>query len=159
MARKAFRLYGDFPNLMAVPAVIRKKVMPEVVKDLTEVAKEEAPKRRGTSSGKSIVSRIKGTVEAGGFVGHIRSLAPHSHLIEFGVNGHSLAPKRKRKRNPNKVVLIPGTGYRHGAMHRGHGKNPFMERTEAQGVKVSEKALFEAATKALAESITKVDLP
>ena len=50
MAKRAFRIYGDYPNLMAVPEDIRRKVFPVILKRGKEIAQEEAPKKRGFSS-------------------------------------------------------------------------------------------------------------
>lgn len=158
--RKAFRIYGDIPNLLAVPPAVRRAALPEIVAEGERIAKEEAPKGRGAGSPKSIVSRIKGTVEREAAIGHIRSRAPHSHLIEFGVSGHSLVPgsgKRRwsKKRNPHKVIKVNGDPsiIRRGAFHGGSGANPFMERTQEQLPAVADKALQHVGERELEKCI------
>lgn len=154
---RGFRIDGDYPDLMAVPKEIRRKALPRIVKAGQALARQKAPKRRGLSSGKSLVSRIRGFVEkATGEVGHIKSFAPHSHLIEFGTAAHSLrggSGKSKRKRG--RVMLVYGDPgiIRAGGQHRGSAANPFMERTEEALPLIVDKELLAVGEAALANCI------
>ena len=156
--KKAFRIYGDYPELMGVPEEIKREAMPQVVKHVAEIARAEAPKRAGLSSSKSIVSRIKGSVEKAGLVGRVRAGAPHSHLIEFGTRPHSLASgSGKSKKKPGSRLKIFGDPsiIRMSAMHPGSAANPFMQRADDKAPPVVERVLMEIGAAALDHSIHK----
>jgi len=159
---RAIRIRGKLPSLKLVPREVMRAAMPRIVKAVTAKAQDEAPRRRGFGSSKSIVSRIKGTVVQEGERGIVKALAPHSHLIHFGVKAHSLAPgtgKRRwnKKRNPHKVLKVfgdPGI-LRRSARHPGHGANPFLTRGLEKSDRDVDKILKSEGDKALAEAVAK----
>lgn len=160
MARRAFRIYGDYPELMGVPEEIRRAAMPRIVKRGKEIAQEEAPKLRGQSSRKSIVSRITAGTERQEAIGHIRARAPHSHLIEFGTQPHSLASgtgKSRKTRGRNMMIYGTPDIIRRGAFHPGSAENPFMRRTEEKLPPVVDEELVREGVKALDRCVRKVD--
>lgn len=114
---------------------MKEAMLEDVLDAVAEQAVKDAPKDRGESSSKSIVSRIKWQVEKTGEWGKVQARAPHSHLLEWGVDAHPLHLRKTksggliRKRGGSKVLKIYGTGaiLRAGAYHRGAGKQPFME--------------------------------
>jgi len=125
-------LRGTVPNLGKLAPEAALKALPEIVIAVKEQAIREAPKKRGASSRKSLVSRIGGKVRKPGIEGVVWSNAPHSHLIELGTDPHSLATGsgKSRSRRKSKVLKIFGGGdiLRASAWHPGSKKNPFMER-------------------------------
>jgi len=160
MARRAFRIYGDYPELLGVPDAIKRLALPGILKEGKAIAQAEAPTLRGLSSSKSIASRITTGMEKDFAVGHIRARAPHSHLIEFGTRAHSLASgSGKSKKAKGKAMLIKGDPniIRRGAWHPGSKANPFMHRTEEQLPPVVDKELLRAGNQALTASLRKVD--
>jgi hypothetical protein len=163
-ARHMRRIYGDMPDLMALPAEIRRLVMPEIVEKGAEIARKEAPKGRGSASSKSIVNRIRGLVDKSNpAVGFVRSYAPHSHLIEFGTKGHSLkGGSGKRKRNKagwKRAMTINGSTdiLRSNAWHPGSRANPYMQRTEEQLPGEVDQILVEGAYRAMDRTMTSVE--
>jgi len=131
-----FRVRGTVPNLAKLGPEAAVKALPDVVIAVKEQAIREAPKKRGASSKKSIVSRIGGKVRQPGVEGVVWSNAPHSHLIEFGTQPHSLATGsgKSKSRRKSKVQKIFGGGdilrrlNPNVMQHPGSRANPFMER-------------------------------
>lgn len=167
--RRAFRMRGQIPELERWPEDTQRAAMPEIVKITVTHVRAVAPQRRGLSSPKSIVSRIVGRTELDGERGVVAAKAPHSHLLEMGVRPHSLAPgsgkaRVNKRRNPRRVMLIPGTGYRTGPLmqpaywpwHPGLPARPFMQPglTAAEG-DIGD-ALAQAGREALAKRVRNV---
>jgi hypothetical protein len=106
-------------------------MLPEVLDAVAEQARADAPQKRGYSSAKSIVSRIKPIVIRTGVWGVVRAGAPHSHWFEFGVKAHSLRPgsgRKKKRRGSSGVMKIWGRDdlLRRDAQHPGFGARPFL---------------------------------
>lgn len=124
--RQAFRMRGQMPYLADWPQATQRAAMPEMVKVTVTHVRAVAPQARGLASPKSIVSRIVGRTEADGARGVVQARAPHSHLLEYGIQAHSLAGKRKKRGH---VMRIMGREdiLRRGAWHPGIKARPFMQ--------------------------------
>jgi HK97 gp10 family phage protein len=148
---------GSVPNLAKLGPEAALKALPEVVIAVKEQAIREAPKKRGASSKKSIVSRIGGKVRQPGIEGVVWSNAPHSHLIEFGTAPHSLATGsgKSKSRRKSKVLKIFGSGdiLRASAQHPGSRANPFMERAIPNADAKIERILQAAGDEAIKNNI------
>jgi len=130
--RQAFRITGQVPALAGVPLRIKREALPEIVRVAAKHTQDVAPKGRGMASPRSIVRRIKGVVDVPGEWGTVRATAPHSHLLEFGVQSHSLrkgARKRSGRRGkPNPMMIFGDPNIiRRGATHPGFAARPFMQ--------------------------------
>lgn len=154
---RAIRIRGKFPELKRVPEEVLVKAMPRVVQAVTEAAKAGAPKRRGEGSSKSIVRRITGKVEREGLRGVVYARAPHSHLIEFGVQGHALTPgsgKRRRRKGFRAMTVYGDPGIlRRSAQHPGHRAQPFMEPAPEKAQAETNRILQQEGDRALEEAV------
>lgn len=150
---QVFEVRGTIPDLANVGKDAAILALPAIVTAVKEQAKEEAPKKRGLSSKKSIVSRIGGKVRKPGIEGVVWSNAPHSHLIELGTKAHSLAGIKGKKKG--KVMRIFGSGdiLRRSAQHPGSRANPYMERAIPNANRQIEQILQKAGDKVLQDSI------
>lgn len=154
---RAIKIRGKFPNLRNVPTEVLRKCMPRIVQRVTEQAQTEAPKWRGMTSPKSIVRRITGRVVSKGERGIVKAGAPHSHLMEYGVQPHSLAPGsgKRRKRRGFRAMLIYGDLeiMRRGAWHPGIKPNPFMERAVPNSQSDVNRILQQEGDRAFEEAV------
>jgi HK97 gp10 family phage protein len=152
---------GTVPNLAKLGPEAAVKALPEVVIAVKEQAIREAPKKRGASSKKSIVSRIGGKVRQPGVEGVVWSNAPHSHLIEFGTAPHSLATGSGKSKSlrKSKVQKIFGNGNilrrlnSDVMQHPGSRANPFMERAIPNAAGKIERILQAAGDEAIKNNI------
>jgi hypothetical protein len=152
---------GTVPNLAKLGPEAALKALPDVVIAVKEQAIREAPKKRGASSKKSIVSRIGGKVRQPGVEGVVWSNAPHSHLIELGTAPHSLATGsgKSKSRRKSKVQKIFGGGdilrrlNPNVMQHPGSRANPFMERAIPNADSRIERILQAAGDETLQRNI------
>jgi hypothetical protein len=164
--RQAFRITGNLPALAGVPMRIKREALPLIVKIAAQHTADIAPKRRGFSSSKSIASRIKGVVDVPGEWGSVRATAPHSHLLELGVEAHSLAAgsgKKRRRRKKSGAMKIFGNPdiIRRGTptfpWHPGFGARPFMQRGLDAAQDDIEGVLQREALKAFSSDLRRVE--
>jgi hypothetical protein len=160
--RQAFRITGTVPALAGVPMRIKREALPDIVKVAALHVQDVAPKGRGFSSPKSIVSRIRGVVDMPGEWGSVRATAPHAHLLELGVNAHSLAAgsgKKRRRRKKSGVMTIYGSSeiLRRGAWHPGFSARPFMQQGLDAAEDDIEGVLQREALQAFASDMRRVE--
>ncbi len=119
-------------RLRVLPLEIQKQIMVGAVDAGAQVIQREAerlaPKKRGFSSPKSLVSRIirrrKSDAEVSEVQVSILAKAPHAHLVHFGTAAHEIRAKRK------KVLADKAAGKIFGktVKHPGAKAQPFLSR-------------------------------
>ena len=145
---KVFRVDKlEVPELDAVTAKIRRKVMRPAVKLVAERVREIAPDSGRAHKGK-LKKSIRYQVLDKGNKGEVKSTSPVAHLVHDGTAAHQITPSS----SPS-LMFTGRTGLIHAKLvnHPGSRAQPFLLEAEAATRPDVERVLKEGAEAALAE--------
>lgn len=145
-------------DLDKVPERTLQRAMPEIVKTLTETAKELAPDsgndHRAMKSGvkNKLRNSIVGKVHNRGESGEVQARAPHAHLIHDGVKSHAIVAPSKIRHTQKKSLRIAEGGnvfLRRSVYHPGIDATPFLTDALEETDRDVERIMEEAGDQAL----------